>query len=141
MQSQPQDPVSSPPTLRPIVVVIESSDDDETQSQPQHHVSSPPILHPIMVVIDSSDNNEMTATNPEHKNRNAPALPITCSSLIVEVNSDLPTTHLAKSPTIIVYNSEEEELIFPNSDMEHMLNYLQGGIWKPGPTPHGHHHF
>ena len=106
MQSQPQDPVSSPPTLRPIMVVIESSDNDEMQSQPQHRVSlppisrpimvvidssdddemtatnpqhrvsSPPISRPIVVVIDSSDDDEMTATNPEHKNRNVPALPI-----------------------------------------------------------------
>ena len=170
-QSQPQDPVSSPPTSRPIVVVVESSDDDETQSQPQHRVSSPPISRPIVVVIDSSDDDEMTATNPqhrvssppisrpivvvidssdddemtatnpEHKNRNAPALPVASSSLIVEVNSDPPTTHLAESPTIIVYDSEEEELIFPDSDTECMLNYLQGGIQKPGPTPRGHHRF
>ena len=137
-QSQPQDPVSSPPISRPIVVVVDSSDDDETQSQPHDPVPSPPISRPIVVVVDSSDDDEMTAANPEHKNRNAPALPVASSSLIVEVNSDPPTTHLAESPTIIVYDSEEEELIFPDSDTERMLNYLQGGIRKPGPTPRGH---
>ena len=114
-----------------------------TQSQPQDPVSSPPISRPIVVVVDSSDDDEMTTTNSEHKchipnNRNVPALPVASSSLIVEVNSDPPANHLAESPTIIVYDSEEEELTFPGSDNERMLNYLQGGIQKPGPTPRGH---
>jgi hypothetical protein len=134
-QSQPQDPVSSPPISHPIVVVVDSSDDDEMTTT----MSS----RPIVVVVDSSDDDEMTTTNSEHKchipnNRNVPALPVASSSLIVEVNSDPPANHLAESPTIIVYDSEEEELTFPGSDNERMLNYLQGGIQKPGPTPRGH---
>ena len=108
------------------MVVIELSDNDEMQSQPQHRVSLPPISRPIVVVIDSSDDDEMTATNPEHKNRNAPALPIASSSLIIEVNSDPSTTHLAELPMIIVYDSEEEELIFPDSDTAHVELLTEG---------------
>jgi len=96
---------------------------------PANLPSSPPIFRPRVIVIDSSSEEDLPAsaisTKQERSNPNA-AFPIASSS------RNPPTSTCEDSTVIIVSDSEEEELCFPDSDMERELNKLNC-VQKPGP--------
>ncbi|KIM38568.1 hypothetical protein M413DRAFT_12761 [Hebeloma cylindrosporum] len=128
----------SPPTSRPHIIVADSDDEvtatpSPSTSHPCPHVivadsddevtttASPSTSHLHIIVVDSDDD-DLTASPgsiQREGNHLNTALPITSSSLIVEIHSDPPTSHCADSPVIIVSSdSDEEELVFPESDTE-----------------------
>ena len=88
---------------------------------PANPPSSPPIFHPRVIVIDSSSKEDLPG-------------PIASSS------RNPPTNTREDSQIIIVSDSEEEKLRFPDSDMERELNKLNC-VQKPGPPPRGHRRF
>ena len=88
---------------------------------PANPPSLPLIFHPRVIVIDSSSKEDLPG-------------PIASSS------RNPPTNTREDSWIIIVSDSEEEELRFPDSDMERELNKLNC-VQKPGPPPRGHRRF
>ena len=88
---------------------------------PANPPSSPPIFCPHVIVIDSSSEEDLPG-------------PIASSS-----RNPSTSTH-EDSRVIIISDSEEEELHFPDSNMECELNKLNC-VQKPGPPPHGHRRF
>jgi len=108
---------------------------------------SPQIFPPWVIVVDSSDDSVIAATgatDSEEDNslsyKNAVALPLPTSSLVVEFHSDLPVTLKANSSVIVIPDSDEEEFEF-DPDTQCSLDYMLRGVEKPGPTPCSHRHF
>ena len=112
-------------------------------------MSTPQILSPHVIVVDFSDDSNTAATgatNSEYGNnlsyRDAVALPIPSSSLVIEFNSDPPVTHEADSSAIMIHDSDGRDIIEISDSDEELFDpdTLHGGIQKPGPTPRGHCH-
>lgn len=147
--SQPpaQAPTPSPQIVRPHVIVIDSSDEDETAitgttndkgNNPPHVIvidSSDEDATPAPVAANFKGNNRhrAIAAASSHARSTAPPsamnsrLPTPTSSLFIKFNSGPPVTHA---------RSDNEELLSYSSDIERQLDELLGedraGRPKPG---------